>query len=207
MKRNAETNGLKPLMLHSVDFIYWMKMVMSLPYVPSNYVADVFNNIVVEYLEQRKDTEEFQEFQMEIQAMIAYLERTWIGTVRVMNRRTIHTPPQYPISLWNHHDTVLEGKETSNNHVEGFNSGWNKTMPAKPTFLALCEGFVHKESLAQLALREDGMAVGGNLTESNRSRKKKQLDRQLDLQVLASDWEKMRREDYLDCLVARVGDI
>ncbi len=24
-----------------------------------------------------------------------------------------------PISLWNNHDNILEGKETTNNHVEG----------------------------------------------------------------------------------------
>ncbi len=33
--------GLKKLVLHSLNFNYWMKMAMSLPFVPPNYVLDV----------------------------------------------------------------------------------------------------------------------------------------------------------------------
>jgi hypothetical protein len=52
--------GLKKLVLHSLNFNYWMKMAMSLPFVPPNYVLDVFNNILLEFLENQKDTEECQ---------------------------------------------------------------------------------------------------------------------------------------------------
>jgi hypothetical protein len=90
----------------------------------------------------------------------------------------------------------------------GFNSGWTKTLPAKTTFLILLEGFVNKESLAQLALREDALAVGGNAVEANRGRKKQDIERRQDLQALVKSWDHgLRREDYMDCLVARMGDI
>ncbi len=56
---------------------------------------------------------------MQLQSMVAYLERTWIGSVREVNNITVHTSPLFPISLWNHHDSILEGKEITNNHVEG----------------------------------------------------------------------------------------
>jgi hypothetical protein len=169
---------------------------------------------------------------MQLQSMVAYLERTWIGSVREVNNRTVHTPPLFSISHWNHHDSILEGKEITNNHVEGilllltlmlckfceaktyfyscvgFNSGWTKTLPAKTTFLILLEGFVNKESLAQLALREDALAVGGNAVEANRGRKKQDIERRQDLQALVKSWDHgLRREDYMDCLVARMGDI
>jgi hypothetical protein len=52
--------GLKKLVLFSLNFNYWMKMAMSLPFVPPNYVLDLFNNILLEFLENHKDTEEFQ---------------------------------------------------------------------------------------------------------------------------------------------------
>jgi hypothetical protein len=42
--------------LHSLNFNYWMKMAMSLPLVPPNYELDVFNNILLEFLEKHKDT-------------------------------------------------------------------------------------------------------------------------------------------------------
>ncbi len=47
-------------MLLSVNFNCWMKMAMSLPFVPPNYVLDMFNNILLEFLEMHKDTKEFQ---------------------------------------------------------------------------------------------------------------------------------------------------
>jgi hypothetical protein len=46
--------------LHCLNFNYWMKMAMSLPFVPPNCVLDVFNNVLLEFLEKHKDTEEFQ---------------------------------------------------------------------------------------------------------------------------------------------------
>jgi hypothetical protein len=72
----------------------------------------------------------------------------------------------------------------------------------------LLEGFVNKESLAQLALPEDALAVGGNAVEANRGRKKQAIERRQDLQALVRSWDQgLRREDYMDSLVARVGDI
>ena len=65
-----------------------------------------------------------------------------------------------------------------------------------------------KESLAQLALREDVQAVGGIAVEANRSPKKQDIDCRQDLQALVRSWDHgLRREDYMDCLVARVEDI
>jgi hypothetical protein len=66
-----------------------------------------------------------------------------------------------------------------------FNSGWTKTtLPAKTTFPVLLEGFVNQESLAQLALREDALAVGGNAVKANRGPKKQDIERHQDLQAL-----------------------
>ena len=90
----------------------------------------------------------------------------------------------------------------------GFNSGWTKTLPAKTTFPILLEGFVNNESLTQLALCEDALAVGGKAVEANRGRKKQDIERRQDLQALVRSWDHgLRREDYMDCLVAHVGDI
>jgi hypothetical protein len=88
------------------------------------------------------------------------------------------------------------------------NSSWTKTIPVETTFLILLEGFVKKESPAQLALREDVQAVGGTAVKANRSLKKQNIKRRQDLQALVRSWDHgLRREDYMDCLVARVEDI
>ncbi len=72
----------------------------------------------------------------------------------------------------------------------------------------LLEGFVNKASLAQLALREDALAVGGIATEANRGCKKQDIERHQDLQALVQSWDHgLRPEDYMDCLVACMGDI
>ena len=142
---------------------------------------------------------------MEILALVAYIERTWVGSIRVVNRRSVVSAPLFPISLWCHYNS--NSKETSNNHVEGFNSTWSRSLPANPSFQTLVEGFVHRESLAEMALREDSLAVGGNSTEARRTRKTQAEERRLDLKALLSDWDKMRREDFMDYLVARAGEI
>jgi hypothetical protein len=196
--------------MHHVEFNYWIKMIMCLPYVPWNYLQDTFNNVVLEYYEKRKEDDGFEEFRMEILALVAYIERTWVGSIRVVNRRSVVSAPLFPISLWCHYDSIMESKETSNNHVEGFNSTWSRSLPANPSFQTLVEGFVHRESLAEMALREDSLAVGGNSTEARRTRKTQAEERRLDLKALLSDWDKMRREDFMDFmdyLVAGAGEI
>jgi hypothetical protein len=72
----------------------------------------------------------------------------------------------------------------------------------------LLEGFVNKKYLAQLALCEDALAVGGKAVQANRGRKKQDIERRQDLQALVRSWDHgLRCEDYMDCLVAPVGDI
>ena len=41
----------------------------------------------------------------------------------------------------------------------------------------------------------------------HKSRKTQAEERRLDLKALLSDWDKMRREDFMDYLVARAGEI
>jgi hypothetical protein len=49
------------------------------------------NCIVLEYLEMHKEEEAFVEFTTEIQDLVVYVERTWVGSVRQLNKRQIIT--------------------------------------------------------------------------------------------------------------------
>ena len=71
-------------------------------------------------------------------------------------------------------------------------------MLEKPSFMAICEGFVTKESMAKQTLREDSVGVGGNAMASNTCRA---LARK-DLQALCNDWGKMRTQEYLHYMVS-----
>ncbi len=54
---------------------------------------DVFNNHVLEYLVMHKEEEAFVEFATQIQDLVVYVERTWVGSVRQLNKRQIINPP------------------------------------------------------------------------------------------------------------------
>ena len=110
---------MKVLMTSDLHFQYWIKLIFSLAFVPVDSVMDVFNNHVLEYLEMHKEEEAFVEFATEIQDLVVYVERTWVGSVRQLNKRQIINPPLFPIKLWNMYESILANKEVTNNHVEG----------------------------------------------------------------------------------------
>jgi len=106
-------------MNQDLHFQYWLKLVFSLAFVPVDCVMDVFHNHVLQYLDDRKHEDGFAEFAHQIQDLVGYLERTWIGTVRELNRRQIISPPLFPVKLWNMYNSILQDKPITNNHVEG----------------------------------------------------------------------------------------
>jgi hypothetical protein len=110
---------MKVLMTSDLHFQYWIKLIFSLAFVPVDSVMDVFNNHVLEYLELHKEEEAFVEFATEIQDLVVYVERTWVGSVRELNKRKKINPPLFPIKLWNMFESILADKEITNNHVEG----------------------------------------------------------------------------------------
>ncbi len=66
-----------------------------------------------------KEEEAFVEFATEIQDLVVYVERTWVGSVRQLSKRQIINP-LFPIKLWNMYESILANKEIiTNNHVEG----------------------------------------------------------------------------------------
>jgi len=81
--------------------------------------------------------------------------------------------------------------------ILGFNDGWTTTMSTKPSFMEVCDGFLNKESLAQMTLR----AWGGNGMEQNTSGALARVHQRKDMRALCMDWGKMRTSDYLHYMV------
>ncbi len=67
--------------------------------------------------------------------------------------------------------------------------------------MEVCDGFLNKESLAQMTLREDAVGVGGNGMEQNTSRALARVHQRKDMLALCMDWGKMRISDYLHYMV------
>ncbi len=85
--------------------------------------------------------------------------------------------------------------------ILGFNHGWTTTMSTKPSFMEVCDGFLNKESLAQMTLREDAVGVGGNGMEQKTSRALARVHQRKDMRALCMDWGKMHTSDYLHYVV------
>ncbi len=65
----------------------------------------------------------------------------------------------------------------------------------------ICDGFLNKESMAQMTLREDAVGVGGNGMERKTSRALSRVHQRKDVRALCMDWGKMRISDYLHYMV------
>jgi hypothetical protein len=79
-------------------------------------------------------------------------------------------------------------------------------MNKRPSLYVLLEGFLNKESWAQQILREDAVAVGGNITVLNSSRHKASVQRRMDLKASCENFHTMMPATYMDSLVNFLSD-
>jgi hypothetical protein len=167
--------------------------------VPPDAVEYTFENVIQGYIEDHKDEDSFVDNQKEVDDLVNYYERTYIGAV--FGRQRTRRQPIFSVDTWNKYQDVLDGVDTTNNRVEGFNSGWTASMSRQPTLYMVLEGFLQKEAWAETVLREDAVAVGGNAMLDNRSRRLHAVQRRQDLKALCEAFNTMPLPIYMDSLI------
>jgi hypothetical protein len=76
VRRNIQAKGLLTLLNHSTKFIYLVKMLYGLVFVPPHRVTDIFNSIIMDYVDSHKESKGFIEYAKEVRDFIAYFQRT-----------------------------------------------------------------------------------------------------------------------------------
>jgi hypothetical protein len=117
IRRNIQTKGLQVLLNNSTKFMYFVKMLYGLSFVPPDKVTDIFENHIMDYLDQNKMEEGFAENAEEIEDFVAYFQRAWIGMIAGRNKA--RRPPLFSISTWNKYEDILAERQITNNHCEG----------------------------------------------------------------------------------------
>jgi hypothetical protein len=109
IKRNIQAKGLLTLMNHSTKFNYLVKMLYGLAFVPPHKVTDIFDTIIMDYVDTNKETE--------AEDFVAYFQQTWTGMIAGRNRT--RRPPMFEISTWNKYEDVLAEHKITNNSCKG----------------------------------------------------------------------------------------
>jgi hypothetical protein len=117
IRRNIQSKGLLTLLNHSTKFSYLVKMMYGLAFVLPHRITDIFDGIIMDYVDSHKDCEGFIEYAEEVEAFIAYFQRTWTGLIAGRNRTRRH--PMFDISTWNQYEDVLADRKITNNNCEG----------------------------------------------------------------------------------------
>jgi hypothetical protein len=117
IRRNIQAKGLLTLMNHSTKFNYLVKMLYGLAFVPPHKVTDIFDTIIMDYVDANKETEGFIEYAEEVEDLLAYFQRNWTGMIAGRNRT--RRPPMFEISTWNKYEDVLADHKITNNICEG----------------------------------------------------------------------------------------
>ena len=108
----------------------------------------------------------------------------------------------FPIKSWNKYKDVLADKQLTNNAVESFNATWTDGMERRPSLYSVLDGFLRKEGLIEMELREECLDVGVNAIDKNKSRNQRNLNRRKDLKALCSNFSQMPIEMYMQSIVA-----
>ncbi len=81
-----QAKGLQSFLNLSTKFMYFVKMVNGLVFVPPDQVGDIFDTVLMDYLYSHRQEKGLEDFAEELEDFVSYLQRTWIGIVAGRNR-------------------------------------------------------------------------------------------------------------------------
>jgi len=196
LRRQLGQRGLLALFNKNAEFQQLIQMILSLAFVPEQSVAAVFESVVKDYL--RENMEDWSSKEESIVSFMAYVEATYIGKtitrVGAGEDSSFRRAPLFPFSTWVKHNDVLEGLCITNNHAEGFNSSWNKSLEKNPNIFQVIEGFKREESLSLKKLSEFAKGVDGS---GRAGQKDKKMQRHKQLCTLLRNFGMLSNKSFL----------
>ena len=185
--------GLVPLVNRDAQFHTWINMLYALAYVPVNRVVQYYEEVVLSKFhemtnDQDEDDNEGSDAELssnegdreeddesaanrwkfwleEIEGLILYFERTWIGLLPVISTRAAQRKlvkvgrrkPMFAHALWNQYSLMVDHDEespamTTNNCVESYNRVMNSLLGPKPNLWKVMSSLVSQEAEARRTL-------------------------------------------------------
>lgn len=117
--KHIQQFGLQSAYARSGDYALNLRMLGALAFVPPADVEAAYEALIASPF--------YSDHAGEWEMLLSYIEATWIGTI---NRRKVRSAALFPVALWNHYDTTLEGGDRTNNIVEGWHNAFNNRAQA-----------------------------------------------------------------------------
>ncbi|XP_034946419.1 uncharacterized protein [Chelonus insularis] len=116
--RHIQLSGLQKLYNTDVTFAYNIRLLMALPFLPTDDVICGYELIV--------GSDYYDRYNYELNTLLEYFEITWIGKSR-HNRRK-RDKPRFNIKMWNCYKAVCNDYIRSNNLMEEWHNGFNRRV-------------------------------------------------------------------------------
>jgi hypothetical protein len=117
LRTNLGERHLLALYSSSAKFHHLVSLLYALAFVPVGEVQQLYEDVVLCYIDDnRDDPETFAGQEEAVADFIAYFEKTWIGR---SYGRTSRRPPLFGLETWNHYQSCVDGSSTTNNACEG----------------------------------------------------------------------------------------
>ena len=135
--RQVDGKGCRRLYNRSIQFHTIVNKCACLALCPLDSIEEYFLLVEQEFREQEDS------FDPEAQAWFFYFQKTYIGS---MNHRTGNRKaPLIARKIWNKHQEILDGKETTSNRAEAFNRAFGVRSDTNKTFWSTIESFKRGE--------------------------------------------------------------
>ena len=173
--RQVQGNGLLT-QYNDNEFSLFIRSLAALAFVPVDDVADSFDALTdAGYNDQAEP-------------VVNYFEDNFIGRP---DRRGIRKQPTFSIASWNVYERVLESLPRTNNSVEGWHNGFQRSlMCSHPTVWRLIEHLKKEEGLQRFSMTQ---ALAGQIVPTRK------LYRTCNTRIsnVVNDYSNRTRLDYL----------
>ena len=174
----------------SQEFQLFLNMVYSLAYVKPDDIVEVYDTVILEYLEENADL--WPDWSDEIQQFVAYMDRTWIGNPP-LTRNGRRRNPLFSFDLWNKWSEVQGNLPITNNSNEAYNNQWNRTTEANATMWTIIYNFQREDALSRKTVL-DSMT---DANSENYAVKERQKDRRFRIKNMASMYNEYPIKSYI----------
>ena len=193
VRRQIQDQGLMPAYNSNESFQNFIRSFWALSLVPVDDVVEFWEQFV---LPSCPDPEEWDGEADDLEDLISYLAKAWIGA---KNERTgIRRNPVFRHPLWNKVAAVLNEDATTTNCCEGYNHAIKLSIPYNANIFTVIKQLKAEDALVMVKLRE--AAVGAGKDNSARTNFRKQRWREL--KELVSNYENLSRRSYLEYMIA-----
>ena len=158
IQRQLASLGLQNLYNSNLHMQQLITSLWSLAYVPMTDVMRAWTTVIREHLNLVMQYTE-KEWHPILQELMRYMSSTWVGEINPRTRTV--RPPKYALQQWNLFEAIINERDVTNNHAEGFNHAFSISVPAHAHEWVIIDRFREEEATMHRTLMDAAGGQGG----------------------------------------------